>query len=849
MINPKFLADRLFGLNPRMRFRKSGRRRPGNPLSKFAAEVSLLEERCLMSHGALVVDVKAGPRAKGKRAEANFPMPADYINPSIPVLFDGTATLPAPPTKLITIINNLDQTVYPIMQDSNNSINANTGQSLYDPEDLQNQTYRGYIGYTLTAGGQAYVGLPAHQKITIAVPLVFWDAARIEIATENPLQDSPTWTYRPGATQYTDPSSPGDADGVVMWYHNTSPEDVGTDAAAQLTEYTIRDAYLGNFPDVPLSEQHALINYDVSYVDSMILPVAMEAADVPVPDKPGTRAAYGWIGTSLKLKTADLTGMQDRISAFTSDEEANGLGLYFGGEGYPKFYNPNAGLTKVPAGQNVIADTALKNVTSTYDPTKYMLTSGGDIARLNTMNTGTIDQGASVITGLSPQVVSTLTTGMLSLDAVFGGKPLFASGTIILSVDRVNNAITVSNPAQQTIAQGTLSFTFVGSEFSKVTGSIPAAGNQLDDLDPKIVRQLTIGWLVTGPGIPAGTTITGIAADHKSVTLSGSVTAEPVSDGYALVGPTKDYATSKLTDLWYAWADHYVKRHQVAPVTVDGSINGTDSTLNVDTTNLVVGMQVTGSGIPAAPAGMPWAGASVLKILGPTSVMLSQLSTAAGGSGSYVFSAPQPVQRSAEVPAYGQLDLTFAPADQKIANLFAADVYNVMNAMSTVPVIPDQGSQSDQLMLNAMGCNVGFIPGIGNAPPGQAPTSTVIATELTNETKSIMRGVYDFIKVPQFDPVTGNLQWYPDPATATAGAKINGAAVDFNVYNMNPFVWFVHVKLGMSGYGFSVDDDTSDVGANDATELDMSIGGLDGLKNQKEWTQDAPFGKGAVRKR
>ena len=112
-----------------------------------------------------------------------------------------------------------------------------------------------------------------------------------------------------------------------------------------------------------------------------------------------------------------------------------------------------------------------------------------------------------------------------------------------------------------------------------------------------------------------------------------------------------------------------------------------------------------------------------------------------------------------------------------------------------------------------------------------------------------MRGVYDFIKVPQFDQVTGKLQWYPDPATATAGAEINGTLADFNVYNMNPFVWFVHVKLGMSGYGFSVDDDTSDVGANGATELDMSIGGLDQLKNPKEWTQGAPFGKGAILRR
>ena len=64
----------------------------------------------------------------------------------------------------------------------------------------------------------------------------------------------------------------------------------------------------------------------------------------------------------------------------------------------------------------------------------------------------------------------------------------------------------------------------------------------------------------------------------------------------------------------------------------------------------------------------------------------------------------------------------------------------------------------------------------------------------------------------------------------------------FNVYNLDPFVWFVHVRLGFSGYGFSVDDDTADVGAGGATHLQLTVTGTGGLKNTNVWTIQAPYG-------
>ena len=79
-----------------------------------------------------------------------------------------------------------------------------------------------------------------------------------------------------------------------------------------------------------------------------------------------------------------------------------------------------------------------------------------------------------------------------------------------------------------------------------------------------------------------------------------------------------------------------------------------------------------------------------------------------------------------------------------------------------------------------------------------------------------MRGVSNFEEFKEFGnpahPFTS--QWYPNPKEQVTGALIDGVQTDsYNVFNFNPYVFFVHKTLGMNGYGFSVDDDTADVGA------------------------------------
>src|SRR6185369_8791176 len=175
-------------------------------------------------------------------------------------------------------------------------------RSLYDPLDFLNEEYRGYIGYMDPKSGKPFVGLLPGQTVTVQVPLVFWDASRVYLATDGtdmfPLVDNlPALASPPNSPNpfhyhdkmQDDPSTSTarfiektvDQSALVMWYHarsikdNTAgkglAEDVSHDSATQLTEFTIRSSYLATLPtaaDIPDSEKHDLVNYDVSYVDS-----------------------------------------------------------------------------------------------------------------------------------------------------------------------------------------------------------------------------------------------------------------------------------------------------------------------------------------------------------------------------------------------------------------------------------------------------------------------------------------------------------------------------------------------------------------------------------------------------
>lgn len=682
-------------------------------------------------------------------------MPANTVASAAEVLYYD----PSVPLKTITLTNNTSQTVYPILTDANSRASADGKTGLYDPIDPLNEEYRGYVGYAFN--GQNYLGLRSGQTITINIPLVFWDGGRMDIATDGTylIPSSPTdpnpFLYRDTNDDGTKTrrfvvsavaSSPGQ--GLVMWYHANRAEELAFDAPSQLIEMTFRDPYLGTLStgnQIPASEKMELVNYDVSYVDAMILPVAMQAANVPIP-VPGNpnppKKTYGWVGSSLSYAQ-----MQTAIQAFASNTPSNGLGQYFDGKGYDEFNIPDvpdAGV-KLPAGQNLIALSALRDVRSSYDNNTYMLASGG---------TGAIQY-------------------------ITGG--------------------TTNGTRQMTIVQGGL------------------------------LSKLIPGMVVTSSGddIARGTTIQRVDLVNRVVILSGPAAGSATTNVYTFKRPVTDYVATTITNLWYSWADYYVANSGAASVdNLAAALVNNSQILTLNSpapATMVPGMTVTGPGIVSGTTIMGFSADRM-------SLNLSKLAVSPPASGGYSFQAPQAVPRSSEVQPFA---LSFNAATKATALEFSEAVYSVMSAMSTVPVLPNSGSPSSQLITNVLGGNIGFIPGIN---PG-ANAIPEISNEIRDQIKSVMRGVYDFRLVPE---TTG--LWYPNPATPTPGARSNGSPVNYNVYNLNPFVWFVHVRLGLSGYGFSLDDDVADVGANGSSQLLVSIGGLNGLQNPNEWTYGAPFG-------
>jgi hypothetical protein len=801
-------------------------------------------------------------------------------NPSAPPIGFIPGIDEAPPLKTVSITNTSDITIFPILRGANtgtlpSNLNPNNPGNYYDPQDFHNQEYRAYVGY-VDATGQ-HLGLPAGAKITFRVPLVFWDSARGYIVTDgadlipaDPVNDSNPFRYDPNSTRgvsvSTDPGNPwvtqfdangsGATAGLVMFYHAERPQGIALDAPAQLTEFTIRSPYLTHWlTEKEVAETTVEYNYDVSYVDSLTAPISMEAVDVPVPipnnpNPPTIGKNYGWAGSNLTNGTPDTPGtMQHFIYGFVNNTGEASIGNYFGGKGWPEYYNPN-GILNIPSGANLFANSPLNGQKSsyfTYGPDNmWMLSSGGS---------GPVEAHGGGI------VLSTTTLRCDFLNAADRDK----------FFDVLQGW---KNDGQEFFAKNSNQV-----EFGKVTDFVKS---EIPNL----------------PGV--------------TITVAGPVN---VTGGQSFVfyRTVSDYATTAITNLWYSWAQYYVNQFATLqpPTGVTGTFAANTNVIKLTRpapASLAVGMTVTGSGI------VPAQGTSVIILdisQDRKEIRLSQLS-AAGGSGGYAFGKPLPMPfsnadgiKSVTVTAQGNgyiktsppkvtitggggngalatavvgddgkikqivitnggsgytsaptvqiegngsasavanvgtyvtpLNLTFTRDQLQTARAFAGSVYAAMFAESSIPqftvnnpLLPPPMS----LVYTTIGCDTLHLP---NSNAG----ASEVGANVRDLIKSILRGVYDFNQVPE-------AQWYPNPATWQGGQN-------FNVYNLDPYVWFVHEVLGLSGYGFSVDDDTSDVGAYASNytpqmervkpdHLEMVFSGLGNLPNQNKWYGNTQYG-------
>ncbi len=254
--------------------------------------------------------------------------------------------------KTVTITNNLTEPIYPILEGQNSK------GAQYDKNDKGiNQEYRVYVGYS--QGGTNFFGLLPGQSITVPIPQAIWDSGRLDIVADTPetaqtfLSSGLPFNYSPSAATNVEPIT--GTDGVLFLYHDATPKGIGADAPSQLVEWSVRDKSVT--PDVGTS-----VDYDLSYLDHMYLPVAVEAT--PGPGHPGK---VGYIGTTL-------TGaqFQSTLQKFVSGSLLNG---YFGGQGWPEYdlgtSNPNDPI-KIPGGYNILE---LSAATSAYNINSPMLTS------------------------------------------------------------------------------------------------------------------------------------------------------------------------------------------------------------------------------------------------------------------------------------------------------------------------------------------------------------------------------------------------------------------------------------------------------------------------------------------
>jgi hypothetical protein len=315
--------------------------------------------------------------------------------------------------------------------------------------------------------------------------------------------------------------------------------------------------------------------------------------------------------------------------------------------------------------------------------------------------------------------------------------------------------------------------------------------------------------------------------------------------------PVKDYAAEAMIKLWYSWAQYYLAHWKgpSAETRIAGSIDKNTATLtfNEEHPELVEGMAVKGPGLDDAmtEVDMHQGLAVILQIASDKkSVILSQVVNKDSKPAIFTFLPPKenPLLYSPAKENLYRFDFSKEPdCGEKSPNRntqacrhdpyeFSQKVYLIMASMNQIG--KHNNDNVSKFMQDIVGANMGFI--FANSARG--PASDMVTSMIRDMIKSVLRGVSDFTKYPDLLDREGNhTSWYPDPRGHRGGH-------DFNVFNLDPFVWFVHVKLKFTSYGFSVDDDVANIGAGGASQLQITVAGTCGLKNTNQWTQQAPYG-------
>ena len=546
---------------------------------------------------------------------------------------------------------------------------------------------------TIDPGHPGYVNLPTSVPASATVgQYTFTIQTDPNTPSGSPAVISSTARYVQTGLPLTTQGSAGTNDGVVLWYHSLVGQQPNNLAPFQLTELTFRGTFYDatanpgtDFAALLDANDYAgaindLADYDISYVDSVDLPVAMEAANASVGNT-GTTAPFGWIGSGMTVEA-----FQDALEAFASSNtpgggNTNGLGTYFGGQGYPTYLPLGTGEVKLPSGQNLF----LQGPSSAG--------SVSDIHFVKTFPDGSvIDQPLLELTsgGTDP------TTWAIGLNP---NHPTQGDDLGLNNDDA--DAYTVEN-----------FLTKAGTTYD-VTYTDPVSG--------KTVLAGVVSGLYFGPD---GTTLYGVKLDRPAPE------GLPTTTVFTFTRQQEDYAGGGIAGLWYSWAKYYADNVVSSPLAnVAGTMNGSLLTLASPAPNLVPGMAVTSGA--ALPPGC------VILSVSPDHRTIRLSTVATGVPTTFSFAAPSFASLVGYDPAATPLvNLSFTTAaEEAYALAFARSVYVAMSAWG-VSVPSGTANAWSPLLTNIIGGNTG--------PAFLAHADTPVTTFLTDVTKSLQRGVPDF---------------------------------------------------------------------------------------------------------
>lgn len=913
-------------------FRRQGgsNRRQLRKRAQFTSQLLQLEERCLMA-------------APTPLREGGIPVPdvslknqvllsSIFWNGGAPIAKKGGVSgLKSPEAnnamKTITITNFSNEFIYPFMR-SENSGQAK-GDEFYDPQDNHNQEFREYVGYSVTKGNTTnyFLGLPPHATIKIQVPLVLWDGNHLTLATvgkdltatQEPLSNVFGYSASAQITlAQTAPVSgsvwvqgsnrfPAGFKPLVMFYHANSPLAVGNDAPAQLVEITYRDPFLKKLGVTDSSQTFPELSYDVSYVNTLHAPAALEASLVPITSgspkdnnlqyyKP--HQDWGWNGSNKST-----TAFNPLVKAFVENKGRAGIGQYFGGKGWPQYYNPNKNVYVIPSGANVFDDSPLDTRpspdlngvhTSHYDSNRWLLSSsGGGAIHANANGTAQSGTGSTRQIALSSfpnqaartafaqnvasmqaskQTINVTISGNANYPGVLGTFAGYNPSSSVISYtvgqhgsgyNKSNTQLVISKPDLPNGVQAKGQINFGPNGSIDTIGILPNWGGSGYTKPPTVRIVSNIGKGATATAAITGGTVTMNLGSGQSLPTTGQ--------SYVFQRLATDYATTDITNLWYSWAQYYVNYYAQKFPNYSQSAQGTlvYDKIGLDgpfltngikfqklPPNLAVGMTVS------APVGIP-KGTTVLEIVKNTdntyTVYLSQIpGKNAPTNQQYTFGLPA-ASALPSSPFTKPYTLSFDAKKLATNNppvpdptAFAGAVYEAMAVEATAPMPQPPNNYLANTMYvvdNVIKFNAD-IP--TNAAAGNGWDVKVVA-QARDIVKSILRGVVSYIADPNQD------HWYPEPDKKVAGTMINGQQAKFNVFNLDPYVWFVHKVEGLSGYGFSVDDDVANPiapGPDDPkgnptglpNDLQTGFAGLNApganpLGNQQEWFPTTRWGK------